>query len=276
MKPLILLPTVHWRHESLAAMLEVLGKQTVAPWVRVIVDMTGIQQNGIHEDEVFDGHADEFAREHWPKGLVGEIVKGGGSRAQCARWWHVEQAAPDQIVMTLDDDLIIDEHYVERTLDAYNRIRDRMNEAAHYGGELQPEEFALSWGGVDRFYRWRHYYDVFDDACELVVPQTGLMCFRAGIWCGVGDTPAALHNYGHRRNGNEEVPLCVFAQEHGIRFFRPAGCIAKPHRLAFDDRSVSRTTQWNLRALLDWSVEHTSWKHAKAYRDLLDGKVPRP
>lgn len=258
MKPLILLPTVPWRSESLVSILDVLGRQTVAPWVKVIVD-----PGGKLDDAVFDVFVQHITANFWPKNLQGEIVQGSTTKAQCVRWWHVEQCAPDQIVMTLDDDLVIDEHYVENMLESYNDL---------VGGSGY--RIVLSGGGVDINCRWRHYYDVHD-GCELAIPQTGLMVFRAGIWTGLSETRAAQHEYGHRRGGNEEVPLAVFAHEHGIRFFRPTGQVATPHKLAFDERSVSKTTQYNLRALLDWTRANTKWPYAKAYNDLLDGKVPR-
>jgi hypothetical protein len=134
----------------------------------------------------------------------------------------------------------------------------------------------ISFGGVDFEYRWRHYYDDHG-ACELVLPQAGVMAFYADTFVGLGATDLAQR--AHVRGGSEELPVAAFLWNKFTPIFRPSGRGPTPHKLAYDPRSSSQTTQAQLRQLIEHCIVEDLWPHARALQrfssanDLSRGKA---
>lgn len=264
---LVLIPHVSWRRLSLLELLDALSRQTKACRVIVLHDDPD-EACGEHENVRLDQTTQRFLHRPpwWPNNLLGGVTPTSKERAQCERWKLVEEiAARDSSengipILTLDDDLIVWETYV---VDMVARLKYT---AMH--GDLDP---VVSWGGVDFDYRWRHYYDEHG-ACELLLPQAGVMAFYADTFVGLGST--ILAERGHVRGGCEEVPVAAFLQERGVPIFRPSGTGPRPHKLAYDPRSAFRTTQNSMRTLLDYCIRSGDWPHAKAIQQLLIGKRP--
>jgi hypothetical protein len=267
-KPIVIIPHVSWRRLALLQLLEQLVKQTKQVRVIVLHDDQD-EAAGEHENVRLDQTTQRFLHRPvwWPAELLGGVTPTTPERAQCERWRIIEEAAQhdrsragDGVrVLTLDDDMIIDEGYVEHTLTMLGIFGAYTTDPV------------LSWGGVDYDYHWRHYNESHS-ACELVLPQAGAMAFYADTFLGLGETPLAQTS--HIRNGSEEIPVAAWLWHRGIPIWRPDGKGPQPHKLAYDPRSSFRTTQDTLHRLLEQCIADELWSHAKAIKQLLIGKRP--